>query len=106
MREADAYVRARRGPAFVHARCIRPYSHSLSDDEKLYKLAAEREADARRDPIARFAEFLLTSGVATADRARRHGRRGPQGESTTRPLQGAGRGQAAEVHRDALGLLA
>ena len=67
MQEATSYVRARRGPAFVHARCIRPYSHSLSDDEKLYKLAAEREADARRDPIAKFAEFLLTSGVATAD---------------------------------------
>ena len=58
MREAAAYVRARKGPAFVHARVIRPYSHSLSDDEKLYKPPAEREAEARRDPIARFAEFL------------------------------------------------
>ena len=51
MREADAYVRARKGPAFVHARVIRPYSHSLSDDEKLYKTPAEREAEAKRDPI-------------------------------------------------------
>src|SRR5580765_2356357 len=58
MRAAAAYVRARKGPALVHARVIRPYSHSLSDDEKLYKSAAEREAEARRDPIAKFAEFL------------------------------------------------
>jgi 2-oxoisovalerate dehydrogenase E1 component len=65
MREAAAYVRARKGPALVHARVIRPYSHSLSDDEKLYKTAAERDAEARRDPIARFAEFLRANGLAT-----------------------------------------
>jgi 2-oxoisovalerate dehydrogenase E1 component len=65
MREATAYVRARRGPAFVHARCIRPYSHSLSDDEKLYKPPAEREAEAKRDPIVRFTEFLKKNGIAT-----------------------------------------
>src|SRR5207244_4328535 len=53
LREATAYVRARKGPAFVHARVTRPYSHSLSDDEKLYKPSAEREAEARRDPIGR-----------------------------------------------------
>jgi 2-oxoisovalerate dehydrogenase E1 component len=65
MREAVAYVRARKGPALVHARVIRPYSHSLSDDEKLYKPPAEREAEARRDPIVRFKEFLRTNGLAT-----------------------------------------
>jgi 2-oxoisovalerate dehydrogenase E1 component len=65
MREATAYVRARKGPAFVHARVIRPYSHSLSDDEKLYKSASEREAEALRDPIRRFAAFLTENGVAT-----------------------------------------
>ncbi len=65
MRDAAAYVRARKGPAFVHARVIRPYSHSLSDDEKLYKPPAEREAEARRDPIARFKEFLKSNSLAT-----------------------------------------
>ena len=65
MRDATAYVRARKGPALVHAHVIRPYSHSLSDDEKLYKTPAEREAEARRDPIGRFAEFLRTNGLAT-----------------------------------------
>src|SRR5205809_146205 len=67
LREATAYVRERRGPAFVHARCIRPYSHSLSDDEKLYKPAAEREAEARRDPIKRIAAFLVEHELATED---------------------------------------
>jgi 2-oxoisovalerate dehydrogenase E1 component len=67
MREAVAGVRARRGPAFVHAHCIRPYSHSLSDDERLYKTPDEREAEARRDPIARLAALLKSERLATAD---------------------------------------
>jgi 2-oxoisovalerate dehydrogenase E1 component len=67
MRDATAYVRARKGPAMVHAKVTRPYSHSLSDDEKLYKTPAEREAEARRDPIAGFAEFLLTNNLATKE---------------------------------------
>ncbi len=65
MRDATAYVRARKGPALVHAHVIRPYSHSLSDDEKLYKTPAEREAEARRDPIGRLSEFLRTNSLAT-----------------------------------------
>ena len=64
MREAAAYARARKGPALVHARVTRPYSHSLSDDEKLYKPPAEREAEARRDPLRRFAEFLKEQHLA------------------------------------------
>ena len=66
MRDAAAYVRARKGPALVHAHVTRPYSHSLSDDEKLYKTPAEREDEARRDPIRRFAEFLRTNELASA----------------------------------------
>ena len=65
MREAVAHVRARKGPAFVHAHVIRPYSHSLSDDEKLYKSPTEREAEARRDPLPHLAAFLRERGFAT-----------------------------------------
>src|SRR3954453_415049 len=66
VRAAAAYARARKGPALVHAHVIRPYSHSLSDDEKLYKTTAEREAEARRDPIGRLAEFIKKNGIASA----------------------------------------
>ena len=65
MREAVAHVRARKGPAFVHASVIRPYSHSLSDDERLYKTPGEREAEARRDPLTRMRGFLQTESLAT-----------------------------------------
>ncbi len=63
LREAVEYVRAGEGPALVHAHVIRPYSHSLSDDERLYKTEAERAEEAARDPIARFPEMLVRTGV-------------------------------------------
>ena len=67
MREAVAWARERRGPALVHARVTRPYSHSLSDDEKLYKTPAEREREAERDPLRLHARFLVQEGLASED---------------------------------------
>jgi 2-oxoisovalerate dehydrogenase E1 component len=64
---AAAHCRAGRGPAFVHGHCVRPYSHSLSDDDKLYRSAVEREADAMRDPIAKMQMRLLREGILSAD---------------------------------------
>ena len=65
MQEAVAYCRARKGPAFVHAKVVRPYSHSLSDDERLYKTSAERAEEATRDPLTKFAALLKARGLAT-----------------------------------------
>ncbi len=67
LREAVAWCRSRQGPALVHARVIRPYSHSLSDDEALYRSAAERAADSARDPLIVFPQRLLEEGFATGD---------------------------------------
>ncbi|MER3428424.1 MAG: dehydrogenase [Pyrinomonas sp.] len=71
MRRAVEYCRARRGPALVHAKVIRPYSHSLSDDERLYRPEEERAQEAERDPIRRFASFLLAEGIVAEDELQR-----------------------------------
>jgi 2-oxoisovalerate dehydrogenase E1 component len=64
---AAEHCRAGLGPAFVHGHVVRPYSHSLSDDDKLYRSAAEREADAMRDPLARMQMRLLREGILSAE---------------------------------------
>jgi 2-oxoisovalerate dehydrogenase E1 component len=63
MSEAVDYCRRTQSPVLVHARCTRPYSHSLSDDERLYKTKAERAAEAARDPIVKFPEWLISQGL-------------------------------------------
>ena len=67
MRRAVEYCRERQGPAMVHAKVIRPYSHSLSDDEKLYRPDEERATDAERDPVKRFGALLIEEGVIDQD---------------------------------------
>jgi 2-oxoisovalerate dehydrogenase E1 component len=64
---AAEHCRAGLGPAFVHGHVVRPYSHSLSDDDKLYRSAAEREADGMRDPLARMQMRLLREGILSAE---------------------------------------
>ena len=66
-KRAVDYCRERNGPAFVHTKVIRPYSHSLSDDEKLYRPEEERQADAAIDPIKTYAEFLMNEGIASSE---------------------------------------
>ncbi len=63
LQRAAAHCRERKGPALIHAHVTRPYSHSLSDDEKLYRSEDERSAEAQRDPLPKFAVFLVREGV-------------------------------------------
>lgn len=72
---AVQHCRARKGPALVHAHVIRPYSHSLSDDEILYKPDEEREGEAKRDPITRFAKWLVDEGHASSEDLEEMGRK-------------------------------
>ena len=65
LQRAVAYARERKGPALVHAKVIRPYSHSLSDDEVMYRPDAERDADAARDPITVYPKWLVEEGYAS-----------------------------------------
>lgn len=64
---AADYCRAGNGPALCHAHVIRPYSHSMSDDEQMYRTAEERESEAQRDPVNAFAEFLVSEEILTQD---------------------------------------
>jgi 2-oxoisovalerate dehydrogenase E1 component len=63
LRYAAEYCRSRKGPAFVHAHVVRPYSHSLSDDEATYRPKEERARDAERDPVRLLSQFLLNEGI-------------------------------------------
>lgn len=63
MQEAAAWCRGRHGPALVHAQVVRPYSHSLSDDERNYRPDEERAAEAQRDPIALMGKYLIDNGI-------------------------------------------
>lgn len=67
MRRAANYCRSGKGPALVHAKVIRPYSHSLSDNERLYRPDEERAGDAERDPIKRFGSLLIEEGLSDQD---------------------------------------
>ena len=67
MTKAVEHCRSGKGPAFVHGHVIRPYSHSLSDDEKLYRPDSERQKDAQRDPITRMQMFLIRENILDED---------------------------------------
>ncbi len=71
MDHAVEYARQRKGPSLVHAHVIRPYSHSLSDDETMYRPPTEREADAARDPVTKFPKWLVKQDYATEDEIKR-----------------------------------
>ena len=65
MTRAVAHARARKGPALVRAKVVRPYSHSLSDDEQHYKSGALRAEEALRDPFSTYGPRLVAQGDLT-----------------------------------------
>ncbi len=67
MREAIDHARAGNGPALVHAHCIRPYSHSMSDDQSLYRTKDDIAAEWEKDPIVTFPARLIAEAVATKE---------------------------------------
>lgn len=62
---AIAHVRAGAGPVLVHALVTRPYSHSLSDDQKKYRAPEELEDEREHDPIKVLEQQLIEKGVLT-----------------------------------------
>ena len=67
LRRAVEHCRSGRGPAFVHGHVVRPYSHSLSDDDRAYRSEQERQIDALRDPLPKFQMRLLRDGILDAE---------------------------------------
>ncbi|MFQ5538364.1 MAG: thiamine pyrophosphate-dependent enzyme [Gemmatimonadota bacterium] len=65
--EAVAHARTRKGPALIHAHCTRPYSHSMSDDERMYRTEAERAAQEARCPLRRTRALIVAAGIATEE---------------------------------------
>jgi 2-oxoisovalerate dehydrogenase E1 component len=65
--ELVAHCRARKGPALLHAHCTRPYSHSMSDDERMYRTAAEIDAQKERDCLTRTRALILGQSFATEE---------------------------------------
>ncbi|MFW5966870.1 MAG: alpha-ketoacid dehydrogenase subunit alpha/beta [Persicimonas sp.] len=66
-KKAVDYIRAGNGPALCHAHVIRPYNHSMSDDERMYKTESERDEESQRDPLNTFPDFLIDEGIATEE---------------------------------------
>ncbi len=71
IQQAAEYCRSGQGPAFVRATVTRPYSHSLSDDERLYKPESERREESSRDPLTTFPELLIRDGFLDREEVKR-----------------------------------
>ena len=67
MREAADYARGRSGPVLVRAAVTRLYSHSMSDDDRAYRSAAERKDEEARDPLTRCASVIEEHSLATPE---------------------------------------
>jgi 2-oxoisovalerate dehydrogenase E1 component len=60
-------VRAGVGPALIHARVTRPYSHSAADTQSKYRSSEELADEAASDPLLTMARDLIGAGFLTAE---------------------------------------
>jgi len=67
MKEAVERARTGGGPTFIEALSFRMGPHSSSDDPTRYRPTAQVDEWARKDPIARFRNWLLHEGVLRED---------------------------------------
>src|SRR5436190_490945 len=69
--QATDWVRSGRGPALLHAKVTRPYSHSSADAQSKYRPADELADEARRDPLVLMGRALVDAGVLSDDEVAR-----------------------------------
>ena len=62
-----AHCRSGQGPALLHAHTTRPYSHSMSDDDRMYRTREEREEQELRDPLTRTRATIVDLGIASEE---------------------------------------
>jgi len=67
MHAAAEHLRTTRKPVLMRATVVRPYSHSMSDDDRMYRPESERATDAERDPLTLMRRHLTGEGVASAE---------------------------------------
>ncbi len=65
--DAVSHTRAGIGPCLIHATVTRPYSHSLSDDQKKYRAGPELLDEVEHDPILVLERALIEAGATTGD---------------------------------------
>ncbi|HLH46070.1 MAG TPA: thiamine pyrophosphate-dependent enzyme, partial [Acidimicrobiales bacterium] len=70
-KEIVAHVRAGTGPALIHAKVTRPYSHSSADTQSKYRSVEELAEETAHDPIQLLEQALIAAGVLDEERAER-----------------------------------
>ena len=66
--EAASRARAGEGPTLIEASVFRLQSHSTDDDQRAYRSAEELAAEARKDPIPRLRNELISRGWLTPEK--------------------------------------
>ena len=60
------HARGKKGPVLVHADTTRPYSHSMSDDQSMYRTTKELNLEKKKDVFNSFPRFLLDAKIISS----------------------------------------